>query len=1246
MPGVNTMSKSVSGFDPRSIPGCTLWLDAADPNVFTFSSGTNISTWRDKTSNGTIVSVDTGTPQLTQFNNLNSVYFNGSTRMISSSYNKLAGATNINWFVVANIPNVNLTYGLLIGTQYSADFFSQNSLYVHSNNLLHFFRQSYGTSGNSVSRIVANGPFLGSTYTNLSNGTYSVYVNAVGSTSTGGATGTQDSTTVNLYLGNDNYPDDAFITGNICECILYTSDITTSQRQSIEGYLAWKWRLEIAPTFLPTSIPGCILWFDAYDSSSIIRSGTTVTQILDKSGLGNHTTTASGTSSYTLSLNSLPTISITGGGFFTGTFASAITNTRLQCFIVGTINSASGQFARMLSLGLLGTTDAVDASYAIPFVRGNGTASVYSVRNNVANPVSPYIPITYDTPFLAQSAFDGTNMYTSVNGGTIYSSGSTGSFNISGFGLGTNCDTTDTGGKLTGYISEVLVFADSIFTEEQRSLVEGYLANKWKLSGVPSSSLPSTHPFASYPPLLRIWSPSDLGTLPQYWFDAADRSRVFASGTNLTNIINKGSAGSAGNVTVKPNGAIPTTGTIRRNGNNLINCAQNAVLQFTATYPNQTRSRFFAIRPLLFQTMSFLTTSSSGSGQDNIEIVFSSSYNLRERADGLITNLQTGAIPAFNNVFTIYTFVNAATTTNNRVAVTGSTQSLTVSNTAQQYNTGTIINFINNDASMDFGEFLSYNTELSLSQQQLIEGYLAWKWGLNTSLPVTHPFYFGPPTTPNITPVTNPFSISLDPISSGNFDIFVALYDQSGLIQWAARMGASANDYGYSVSTDTSSNVYIGGAFIGFTLSIYSKNATLPFLNLSGNGTWFDTFLVKYNSIGFVLWAARSSGSGTGGHNTLNGICVDSDANIYGTGVFSSGTINFWTQGAGTSAFSLTKGTGSGSAFLVKYDTNGTALWGARMIGNGYDVGNGVVVSGTAVTLVGSFTSATLTIHNSTPGGTSARTLSNPSNTFYKGVLLANYTTGGSSSWAARMLGDNSDTEGNAIAVDKNGNLYITGYFTSSTMDFFSAGSSTRSSFLTGSGTNVFTAMYLSGGTFFGRIKMSNGTGRGIAVDSNLNVYVTGNYTSNPFIIFNQNNNSVFQLPNNEGSNSVFIVKYGSSFTSVLWAIYLLGSTGSNSDIGYSISVDSLNNITVTGQYTSTTLNIYNQNGVLLGSILGNGNQQCFIIKLTDSGNLIWAARTVQNNSSIGVSTTSSGTNNFITGVYSTTPLILNSAGL
>ena len=41
----------------------------------------------------------------------------------------------------------------------------------------------------------------------------------------------------------------------------------------------------------------------------------------------------------------------------------------------------------------------------------------------------------------------------------------------------------------------------------------------------------------------------------------------------------------------------------------------------------------------------------------------------------------------------------------------------------------------------DIGEILFFNTNLNTNARQTVEGYLAWKWGLQSNLPVTHPYY-------------------------------------------------------------------------------------------------------------------------------------------------------------------------------------------------------------------------------------------------------------------------------------------------------------------------------------------------------------------------------------------------------------------------------------------------------------------------------------------------------------------------
>lgn len=227
---------------PTAISGCSLWLDAADTTTITGT--TSITQWNDKSGNGTALTVSTGTPSLSNFNGLPSVYFNGSTRMVSSNYTQLQNKNYASWFVVANLSSTNISYGLLAGTVFPTNSFSQNSMYVNANTLIIFYRMVNGASGNAVTVSTPSNAFVASTFTTLSNGVFGVGSNGTTTTGTGGPTGTIDTTAVNLYLGNDTYTGDAYITGTISEVLLFTQPLTNGQRQQVEGYLAWKWGLQ------------------------------------------------------------------------------------------------------------------------------------------------------------------------------------------------------------------------------------------------------------------------------------------------------------------------------------------------------------------------------------------------------------------------------------------------------------------------------------------------------------------------------------------------------------------------------------------------------------------------------------------------------------------------------------------------------------------------------------------------------------------------------------------------------------------------------------------------------------------------------------------------------------------------------------------------------------------------------------------------------------------------------------------
>lgn len=122
-------------------------------------------------------------------------------------------------------------------------------------------------------------------------------------------------------------------------------------------------------------------------------------------------------------------------------------------------------------------------------------------------------------------------------------------------------------------------------------------------------------------------------------------------------------------------------------------------------------------------------------------------------------------------------------------------------------------------------EVLGFTTSFNLTQIQQMEGYLAWKWGLQTNLPSTHPYYASAPSS-EITP----------PI------VLMAFTNSSGSVPNTGSLGNSITS---TVST-TSANVV-------------GPNGTTPVYQISRDANTLTNFGTLYNFT--VTWWHKSPGT-------------------------------------------------------------------------------------------------------------------------------------------------------------------------------------------------------------------------------------------------------------------------------------------------------------------------------------------------------------------------------------------------
>lgn len=241
----------------------------------------------------------------------------------------------------------------------------------------------------------------------------------------------------------------------------------------------------------------------------------------------------------------------------------------------------------------------------------------------------------------------------------------------------------------------------------------------------------------------------------------------------------------------------------------------------------------------------------------------------------------------------------------------------------------------------------------------------------------------------------------------GISDAFLVKFDSAGNRIWATYYGGANVDEGYSVATDASGNVFLGG----YTSST-SGIASGGFQNTYGGGS-NDAFLVKFDSAGARLWATYYGGSGDEMMLFAGdiGVATDVSGNTYLTGLTTS------TANMASGGFQNTYGGGSSDAFLVKFDDAGTRLWATYYGGNGNDRGYSVATNTSG--------SSFLAGRTDSPGNIASGGFQN---TFggSNDPFLAKFDAAGNRLCATYYGGVGEDNS-NSAATDLFGNVYLAG---------------------------------------------------------------------------------------------------------------------------------------------------------------------------------------------------------------------------
>ena len=783
---------------PTQISSCVLWLDGADPfaNGILPTNGSTIGTWKNKGTSAINI-VNSGSPT---FSNaiINS---NGAVRFPGSAYLQDTGfihtLSNKTYFLVTQgIDSTNPTTqgimyfgnnGFVYNTQNGIAYQGPESAY---NNQFGFL-QAFGNGGYyySFGSSYANTP-LGIYGDTCSNTSASIYVNGSNLSNFTLSYTPQNSTGFRMGRRVDSLGQ--YYNGYICEVLAFNTLLNTSQRQQTEGYLAWKWGLQtslpsnhpykntpvytpntlppqfrsnlasipfaqsLSPFsfFRPTSISNCALWLDAADRNSITSSGSTVTAWADKSPNNVTLTLSNGAGGSTVlsTYLNLPVVQFSNSCLYNASFSYPLASRSIFLVLAEIVHqfyrgfigfSSNGQSDYNTSNGYVITSTGFTGSN-IEFSQNQGNGGfVYRMDTGNASLTTPfglYEDVTSGTSVNIYNA--GSNAYSTTT--SVTPSPSLG-VTIAGRGLGPSLGSM--------IVAEILCYNVAV-TAGQRQQIEGYLAWKWNLI----ANLPSTHPYKNAPPGLpvpsvplrltmanRFFQPTNIAGCA-LWFDGMDingNGTSFTNGASVNTWVDK--SGNGRNATGTVAATYDSTGKyVNFTGTNYYSLASNAGSFVVNSYFS-----FFWVERLQASAASisraFMGTDSTGTNQ-GLHMAY---YGTTPMRFGFFANdldcFPAAFVSAGSQPIRIWSFVFNPSF--RAIYLNGAIQSSDANNTQLTAWATPLIGraFSGNNYIGFMYEILGYGGQIQTAQRQNIEGYLAWKWGLQDNLPSNHPWKKWPP---------------------------------------------------------------------------------------------------------------------------------------------------------------------------------------------------------------------------------------------------------------------------------------------------------------------------------------------------------------------------------------------------------------------------------------------------------------------------------------------------------------------
>ena len=874
-----------SGLGAPTISGCVLWLDAADTSTIK-KSGTSVTQWNDKSGSGFVATPIDSTVVTTTLNGLNILEFSNN-RMIIPNFTWNMSFTSI---MVWKASSGNQMIGLCASTATNATWYD----YIETGNwsLVQLNNATSSTDPNYIQG--PTDPFPGSPGNvapvnqwfifsiGYTAGTTTITNYALNGTARiSSAVSPQTGTNTGVYFIN-GLANTAYGYSQVAEIMHFNRSLGSDERQTIEGYLATKWglRANLPPTHPYSSVP--------YTAPFALNPSTPVSKSIF---------IAYQTPSLTSTMRFATGNDVSGGAFgFSQTqyYVSA----PYQYGGYGDTRWTTNTLLYNLPTVLSGIYDATAG-----IIRGDRN---FNADSDVRE--SAMINIISNTPYSLGQSPIASSIVTSA------------SF----------------------HVCEIIAYNRALATTD-RQMIEGYMAWKWGIT----NQLPIGHPYKEFPPSgEQVIIPSTPANVMQgliSWLDMADTSSYTLSGTTLKTLKDKAYTNGSFTISGKPNnfffskiGSLPA---LVFPGNNTSTVLDNTFLFRNVLVPSVGSTCMVLIPKSQFTAskLGILGWGSPGNSLGNPGLGYNSPTTTVQTLQSYNTSNSTFFGPSLNLTADTPTILFWAWYNGNMVyfSCNGTNLLTSTQGTTAYYNPASTDTqfYIGNDggfgAQFTLGELMMYNQYGETPFRNLIEGHLAWKWGLQTNLPAYHPYYYSAPGLQSLTEV-NALS---EPSDIAGLTMWLDAADTTTLtltpsFVWIDKSATANNVFSTTTATSpTLSNfgnarrpsVYFGpgksatSTYNSTTTTNYSafivaSVPTLSYLLIStGQYTTGTTAVVGQT---FAFYASNGStygvcspfvgGGGTkvGNYSTVCGATVEMFASV--SGLTTLGNLNFGSTVSGT----------------------------------------------------------------------------------------------------------------------------------------------------------------------------------------------------------------------------------------------------------------------------------------------------------------------------------------------------------